>query len=85
MSCNVNAVTSRCSRARDAFNWLNHARGKNDSGTYYSKITTFIRTVWWAWKGSAKMEWRIVHQPDADIFRLIVSITTLVSTQNDQT
>ena len=31
------------------------------------------------------MEWRIVHLLDADIFLLIVIITTLVSIQNDQT
>jgi hypothetical protein len=64
--------------------WLNHAGGDNDSGTYYFEITTFIRTALWALKGTAKMEWRIVHQLDADIFRLIAIITTLVSTQTNQ-
>ena len=58
--------------------WLNDARGENDSETYY-EITTFIRTVLRALKGTAKVEWRIVHHLDADIFRLIVIVATLMS------
>lgn len=79
MSCNA------VDQAVGAMVWLNHPAVDNDSETYYFKITTFIRTVLWALKGTAKMEWRIVHQLNADIFRLIVIITTLVSTQTDQT
>jgi hypothetical protein len=65
--------------------WLNRARGENDSGTYHIEITTFIRTALRALKGTAKMEWRIVNLLDTDVFRLIVIIANLVSTQTDQT
>jgi hypothetical protein len=66
--------------------WLNHVRGENDSRAYYIEITILIRTVLWTWKGTAKMEWRIAHQLNTDIFRLIAFIITLVeSTQIDQT
>ena len=30
---------------------------ENDGGTHYFEITTFIRTVLWPLKGTAKMEW----------------------------
>lgn len=41
----------------------------------YFEITTFIRTVLWALKGTTEMKWRIAHRLDADICRLISIIT----------
>jgi hypothetical protein len=61
---------------RDAL--AKHMYVENDSGTYYFEITTFLRTVLWALKGTSKMEWRIVHHLDADIVRPICIIAILV-------